>query len=294
MNGTEIISFVQTYKEAILIIAGFFGFILYLFGKVINDEWSFYSNAKENDYVTGLGFFTRIFYVPAVIILLLRFLFHLLQLPPQLGASDSQVLAALFVFLYGNWLLILDLFMLFILSNVLLQMTQKELKRHAERLDFFEKHEEYAKNNLKNNNQIQVWSYWWAPLAFILFALLCYAHTLAPFGIFDAVSIAANGIIMLFILLATAIIHGQCQQKPKIFIYTDFQKKPFEAFFIRWENDCIRVVPRDASSRIIPKSRILRIDYPKREVEPPKEQIGFMAKVTRVRACIKKCLSEIR
>ncbi|MFA4983243.1 MAG: hypothetical protein WC588_03430 [Candidatus Micrarchaeia archaeon] len=293
MDYIDALLFLQTYKEAILIIAGFVGFIIYLFGKVIKEEWPFYSNGKENDYITGLGFFTRVFYVPAVIILLLRLLFHILQLAPQIGESDSQALAALSIFLYQNWLVLLDLFILFVLSDILLKQTQKELQGHTERLDFFEKHEEYAKNNLKNNNNIQVWSYWWAPLSFVLFALLCYAHTLKPFGIFDAISIFANGTIVAFIFLSTAIIHGQCQQKPKITIYTDYQKLPIEAFFIRWENDHIRVVPRDCSSLLIPKSKIVKITYPKREIEKPKEPIGFMTKINRIKDCMRKCLSDI-
>jgi len=91
----------------------------------------------------------------------------------------------------------------------------------------------------------------------------------------------------------TASLQGHRFPKPKILVYTKTNKgKPFEAFFIRWEKDCARIVPKKSSAYLIPRSDIFKIEYPRRELVQPLKLNEIFTRARIFGECFRKCMEK--
>jgi hypothetical protein len=255
--GTAIgifVSNIQTYYLAILLLGGFVLSLIILFGKIISAEVPWYQSGEHEFLISGLFFIFRVFALPLQLILFIILVWQAMSggvIPnPQLSFIDFILICAI-------------AFLDYLMTN--------ELNRFNERLGKFDKHTEYSKKK-----KVATWSYLLCPIAFFLLLFQVWLHISEDsFSYFGIVSIAFNSLLVLLAFFITAVVNGVSQPKFLMDIYLVGAKKPLTAYFIRWENECIRVVPEKLPSLLIPRDQIRKIEYPEfgeenKIKEPPK------------------------
>ena len=235
----DVLSFLQCYNAAIAIILALVGGSIIWFGKLVQAENPGHNPDDEShQFVVGFAILFRIFLTPFIVLLLLAVLTGLISLtPPYFGIIDQPTAS-------------------FAITVISLAVVGYELKKYQKRTNHFKEHEEYNKQPI-----IWVFSYFFCALATVFWILHIQYQIQQEFSAFGWVLVAINFLLVLYIFLSTALVSGLTKPKPKVVI-TLLSNRKIEGFFIRWENDCLRVVPKGYGSMLIPRYQIKSIHYP--------------------------------
>lgn len=251
----DFLSFVQSYYAVILLVGGFIA----LLGKIISDELPLYQSGEKTLIVGGLGLVFKIF-APLPLAISLVVLFFI---------PSSSIIAWLETSMSIKSIDVTSIFILALLDSLM----GIRLIKYNSRLGDFKKHEQYAKHLILELLKSEC-AYFLCFIAFLVFLFQILVHssdtTLSEIAI---ISITVNFILVLFAFITAAVIYGVSQPKPRLKIYLVNQDAPMPAYFIRWEHDCMRVVPKRIPSLLIPKSQIRKVEYVAESPMPLLEEI---------------------
>ena len=137
-----------------------------------------------------------------------------------------------------------------------------EMADYNARINYYEKHEEY---NKQNKDKRLILSHLVYPISVFVFIIQIMNQLANPSFVGWALT-ALNGILVLFGFLAIALLTGIIQQKPRITVKLATGEE-VDGYFIRWENNCLRLVPKQSGSMLIPREKIETIVYPMPELK---------------------------
>ncbi|PIT85616.1 hypothetical protein COU36_02255 [Candidatus Micrarchaeota archaeon CG10_big_fil_rev_8_21_14_0_10_59_7] len=243
----EILAFIEAYHYAIIILAGALTGIILMLGKLISAETPAYTPDDAAQMFVGFGFLFGIFITPIVAIFLVW-----IALPVLLPILE-QILSTI-----GTALTHL---LIIIISVVLASLGVLKVNELSRKLNNYDRYAEYYKN-YKGINLVKDYS-WFIVLAFLLAIQIFYQYNYykEPEGGMATFIVLA---IALFSFFTAGVLSGMAQRKPYAEITPTTGGRRVKGFVIRWEHNCMRLLPRERSleSILIPKNRIRKVDYP--------------------------------
>ena len=236
----EVVTFIQAYHYAVLIIGGIISALILIFGRLMSAENAGYVPDESAKLVSAFGILFRIFQLPAIVFLLLLILGWGQGVLPGIYKIEAVL------FNFGA----------IVAASFLVWRIREELKAYNARINHYEKHAEYNKNGI-----VFVWSNLWFPLAAMVLAIQVTYQIKNTQGIFGWAATALTVAIVLLGYVAMGILYGIIEKKPKVVVKLINGKK-IDGYLIRWENECLRIVPKKGASMLIPRSQIAKVEYP--------------------------------